>query len=216
IPLYFENIPEDVEALYSRLGEAAIAMSDDVSKCSDTKQFILVSTGHHFDWAPNLAGKIHPEHLSHPALEYLLRRSHNKEYSVDLNESFEEFDKEVHSYRFIDPFEEGEIGDAMAQKIMEAGFDPLPFRSFHTALMGYVAHHVKRSNFLLPIDLQVGLFQGSVVVQCVVSSSLFTSEQIKESLKENDINHPYQSMLRQCFESCHILDIAYLDHAKKV
>src|SRR5690606_38957189 len=149
-------------------------------------------------------------------LEYLIRRSFDGSFSVDLAESFEDFEKEVSSYRFIDPFEEGEIGDAIAQKIMDAGFDPLPFRTFHTAMMGYVAHHVKRSNFLLPIDVQLGIFQGSVVVQCVVSTALFTIEQLEESFGENDINNLYKSLLRQCFDSCHSLDFALTQNAIKL
>lgn len=214
--LLFDTPPEGVAELAERLGDASPAFVADLSKLGSEHKALVIQQDMPHPWHENVIGVIHPAHLAHPALEYLIRRTHSGEFSVDLNESFEEFEKVVHAYRFIDPFEEGEIGDAIAQKILDAGFDPLPFRTFHTALMGYVAHHVKRMNFLLPIDIQLGLFQGSVVVQCVVSAKMFTKEHLEESFGEKDINHPYKSLLKQCYESCHILDVAITENAQKV
>lgn len=216
IPVYFDTPPEGVTELAERLGDASPEFVQDTSKLTAQGKAIVVQKELPHPWHDQVVGVVHPAHLSHPALEYLIKRSHSGEFSVDLGESFEEFEKEVHAYRFIDPFEEGEIGDAIAQKILDAGFDPLPFRTFHTALMGYVAHHVKRKNFLLPIDIQLGLFQGSVVVQCVVAAKVFTKEHLEESFGSNDINHPYKSLLRQCYESCHILDVTITENAQKV
>src|SRR5690606_15086288 len=180
IPVFFDTPPEGVAELAERLGDASPAFVQDLTKV-DSELAVIVQKDLPLPWHEHVVGVVHPAHLSHPALEYLIKRSHTGQFSVDMSESFEEFEKEVHAYRFIDSFEEGEIGDVIAQKILDAGFDPLPFKTFHTALMGYVAHHVKRQNFLLPIDIQLGLFQGSVVVQCVVSAKVFTREHLEES-----------------------------------
>lgn len=217
ISVIFDDPPEGVVELSERLGDASPVFVQDISKLGlDQKAIVVQEQGQAHPWHEQIVGVVHPAHLSHPALEYLIKRSSTGQFSVDLNESYEEFEKEVHAYRFIDPFEEGEIGDAIAQKILDAGFDPLPFKTFHTAMMGYIAHHVKRKNFLLPIDIQLGLFQGSVVVQCVVSTKVFTKEHLEESFGTNDINNPYKSLLKQCYESCHILDIALTKNAQKV
>ena len=216
INLLFDSTPEEVLNLVERLGEIKIGFTDDIGKITNHDNIFYVNSNREISWQQGVIGTIHPAHLAHPALEYLLTRSSSGDFSVDMAESYEQFEKEVHAYRFIDPFEEGEIGDAIAQKMLDAGFDPLPFKTFHTALMGYVAHHVKRGNFLLPIDLQLGLFQGSVVVQCVVSSAVFALEQVQESFGHTDINHPYKSLLKQCYDSCHILDITHAHNAKKV
>lgn len=216
ISLLFDTPPEECVSLVERLGEKSPILCESVEHIKENKKVILVQADKELVWDERVAGVIHPAHLSHPSLEYLLKRSSDGEFSVDLNESFEDFEKEVHAYKFIDPFEEGEISDVVSQKILNAGFDPLPFRTFHTALMGYLAHHVKRKNFSLPIEIQLGLFQGCVVVQTMVSSSNFTVEQIEESFKATDVNNLYLSFLRQAFESCHLMDITKVETGNKL
>jgi len=216
IHLLIENPSEEIVSFSEKLGESAPVLCDDVKKIKDEDKVLLLSSNNEIIWNENLIGTVHPSHINHPALEYLIKRSINGEFSVDLAESYEEFDKEVYSYRFIDPFEEGEIADMMAQKILDSGFDPLPFRSYFTALMGYLAHHAKRENIALPIDIQLGIFQGCIVVQVMVGNNSFSVEQIKESFGPTDVSNIYSSLLETAFRSTHILEINRIDNASKL
>ncbi len=216
IHLLVESPTAGLEALVTKLGDKAPLFIDSDEKKVDGQNCLLLQDKTKITWNPGVVGLVQSAHINHPALEYLIERAITQSFSIDMNESYEDFDKEVFNYRYIDPFEEGEIGDVIAQKILDAGFDPLAFRSFHTALMGYFAHHVKRKSFQLPIEIQLGLFQGCVVVQVMAGSEVFTVEQIEESFKESDVNNLYQSLLRQCFESCHILDISKIESSSKV
>ncbi len=216
IHLLIDNPSEEIVSFSERLGEGAPVLCDEPSKINDEEKVVLVNNSNKLVWDEKIIGNIHPTHINHPALEYLLKRSINGEFSVDLAESYEDFDKEVYSYRFIDPFEEGEIADMMAQKILDSGFDPLPFRSYFTALMGYLAHHAKRENIALPIDIQLGVFQGCIVVQVMVGNNSFSVEQIKESFGPTDVNSIYSSLLESAFRSTHILEINRVDKASKL
>tara|TARA_R110000868_G_scaffold30668_1_gene113175 strand:- start:3679 stop:6363 length:2685 start_codon:yes stop_codon:yes gene_type:complete len=216
IHLLVDSPTAGLEALVTKLGESAPVFIDSESKVVNGQHCLLLQEKAQLNWTPGVVGLVQQAHINHPALEYLIQRAVTQNFSIDMNESYEDFDKEVFNYRYIDPFEEGEIGDVIAQKILDAGFDPLAFRSFHTALMGYFAHHVKRKSFQLPIEIQLGLFQGCVVVQVMAGSEVFTVEQIEESFKDSDVNNLYQSLLRQCFESCHILDISKVETSSKV
>lgn len=216
INLLFDTPPSEVESLAQKISQGRLVFTDNVEKLSDESPGYLIADKWKAGLYNGFMGVIHPQHLSHPALEYLIERTQTKQFSVDLSESYPEFDKEVFSYRFIDPFEEGEIGDAIAYKVFSAGFDPLPFRSFHTALMGYIAHHVKRKNMMLPIDVQLGLFQGCFVIQVVVSAHMFVKEHVLESFKESDVNHSYRSFLKTCYENTHILDISHVTNPEKI
>ncbi len=216
IQVLFDEPSQEVNKLAQKLGEHAPYFSDDHRKLSEQTPGFVVRDDKQMVWQDGVSGVIHPEHLTHPVLEYLIRRAQSREFSVDMNESYEDFDKKVHSYRFIDPFEEGEIGDQLAHLIFKAGFDPLPFKTFHTAMMGYVAHHVKRRNMMLPIDVQLGVFQGCFAFQVMVSAHLFVREHLVESFGSSDVNNPYHAFLRTCFENAHLFDIATIKSPEKI
>lgn len=216
IHLLVDDPSEEIVSFSERLGVGAPVLCDEISKIKNEEKVVLINATSKIEWNEKLIGCIHPTHINHPALEYLLKRSIEGEFSIDLAESYEDFEKEVYSYRFIDPFEEGEIADMMAQKILDCGFDPLPFRSYFTALMGYLAHHVKRENIALPIDVQLGMFQGCFVVQVMAGNNSFSVEQIKESFGPTDVNSIYSSLLEIAFRSTHILELNRVDKASKL
>ncbi len=216
IHLLVDNPSEDIVQLSEKLGEHAPVICDDISKIKDEEKVVLINETPKLVWAEKLVGNIHPAHLNHPALEYLIKRAVNGEFSVDISESYESFEKEVYSYRFIDPFEEGEIADIMAQRILDSGFDPLPFRTYFTSVMGYLAHHAKRENIALPIDVQLGIFQGCFVVQVMAGNNSFSVEQIKESFGASDVNNLYNSLLETAYHSTHIMEINKVDRASKL
>src|SRR5690606_16594721 len=89
-------------------------------------------------------------------------------------------------------------------------------KTFHTAMMGYVAHHVKRRNMMLPIDVQLGVFQGCFALQVMVSAHLFVREHLVESFGSSDVNNPYHAFLRTCFENAHLFDIATIKSPEKI
>ncbi len=216
IHILIDEPSEGVAQLCEKLGESAPVICDDIKKISSEEKVLLVNDSNEIVWSEKLVGNIHSAHVNHPALEYLIKRSIDGEFSVDLSESYEDFDKEVYSYRFIDPFEEGEIADIIAQKILDSGFDPLPFRSYFTSIMGYLAHHAKRENIALPIDVQLGIFQGCFVVQVMAGNNSFSVEQIKESFGHTDVNNLYSSLLDSAFHSTHIMEINRVDKASKL
>jgi hypothetical protein len=213
---FFESVTDELQQFMDRLGDACPLLASGANQGTKDRQVVIVHDSPCESLDERMAGQIHSAHLNHPVLEYLIKRSSSGEFSVDMDEAYEDFDKEVFSYRFIDPFEEGEIADLMAHKVSVAGFDPLPLRTHFTALMGYVAHHVKTKNVMLPIDVQLGVFQGSYVIQVAVSAHRFLQEHLRESFQARDLNHPYRSFIKDCYDSCHIFDVTAIKSPEKV